>query len=420
MALEVDRVADVVEQRGVLEPLALALAEAVDGRGEVEQPDRQAGDLLGVVEHRSARAGRAPRPGAGARRRRSRSADPGGRAPRAPAPRAARGRRGGCGRRRRGARAPRAAPRRRGSSAARSGPTGGSAAISRRDIARRRVTSSLELAQAELAQAAGGRVRRRDGRSGRRGRRSSRRCRRSRRRARRAPGAVTRRERRAHRAPQPLDLGRRGRDRRRAIAARRSEPSFRLRTEREPAAARDAPLGRAAADVDHHRGAAAEVDRVAHGAEDQLALLDAGEPADVDVGERLDLGEELVAVGGLAHRAGRHREHPARALEPRERAHLEQRLEPAAHRARRERAAPERALAQPHHVALARQHPVAAGAVALDHDHVDRVRADVDRGEPLGRRDRGGPAAAVGRFHGAGHGSRIGTPSSARGQATML
>ena len=55
VAFEVDRVTDVVQQGGELEPFALACAEIVDRGGEVEQADREARHLLRV-----SRASRAP------------------------------------------------------------------------------------------------------------------------------------------------------------------------------------------------------------------------------------------------------------------------------------------------------------------------------------------------------------------------
>ena len=41
--------ADVVQDRGVLEPLALVVGEAMDGAGLIEQPDREARDVLRVL-----------------------------------------------------------------------------------------------------------------------------------------------------------------------------------------------------------------------------------------------------------------------------------------------------------------------------------------------------------------------------------
>ena len=51
VAFEVDRVTDVVQQGGELEPFALACAEIVHRGGEVEEADREALHLLGMGEH---------------------------------------------------------------------------------------------------------------------------------------------------------------------------------------------------------------------------------------------------------------------------------------------------------------------------------------------------------------------------------
>ena len=51
MALVADVDADVVEQRRVLEPLALAIGQSMDAARAVEQRQRQLRDLLGVLGH---------------------------------------------------------------------------------------------------------------------------------------------------------------------------------------------------------------------------------------------------------------------------------------------------------------------------------------------------------------------------------
>ncbi len=64
--LVVDRVADVVEEGGVLQPLPLARAEAVERGGDVEQAQRRGGRSAGCAGRRSRCARRAGAPGGGA------------------------------------------------------------------------------------------------------------------------------------------------------------------------------------------------------------------------------------------------------------------------------------------------------------------------------------------------------------------
>ena len=62
-------------------------------------------------------------------------------------------------------------------------------------------------------------------------------------------------------------------------------------------------LGAAAADVDHDRGLAADVDRVGRGEMDEPRLLGAGDDAHADADVAMHGGEEVRAVLGFADRA---------------------------------------------------------------------------------------------------------------------
>jgi hypothetical protein len=73
-------------------------------------------------------------------------------------------------------------------------------------------------------------------------------------------------------------------------------------------------LDAAAADIDHQRPLAAEIDRVAGRRENQPRLLRAGDDVDMQAELFPRLQYELAAVDRLAHRAGRHRQNRIRAL----------------------------------------------------------------------------------------------------------
>ena len=147
-----------------------------------------------------------------------------------------------------------------------------------------------------------------------------------------------------------------------------------------------------------------EVDRFAHRAPDQAGLVLAGEQADLEAGAGPHLFEELLAVGGLAHRAGRHRHEALGTLEPGEGGHAQQGVEAVAQGAGGKPPFPaERTVSETDHLALAVEGTEAAPAVGLDHDHVDGVRTDVDRRQALaggGRRERAPLRPGAGRSSG--------------------
>ncbi len=143
------------------------------------------------------------------------------------------------------------------------------------------------------------------------------------------------------------------------------------------------PLGAAAAHVDDDGGARPQVHDLAHGAVDEPPLLQAGEELDVEAGEGLDPGQEVGAVGGLAHGAGGHGHHALHPPEAGEGGHLPQSLEAVPHGGLGEGARAQAGLAEAHHLALAAQQLVAAAGRRLGHHHVDGVRSDVDGRQPL-------------------------------------
>ena len=139
-------------------------------------------------------------------------------------------------------------------------------------------------------------------------------------------------------------------------------------------------LDAAAADVDDHRRLG-RVDAVDRGQVDEPGFFGAGDDARADAGLPLDRGQQLAAVLGLARRAGRGGEdlvHLVRSGEPLE---LRERLQGRRHRLAGQLLAVETAGAQPHHLLFAVDHLEGEVGPHPDHDHVDRVGADVDGGE---------------------------------------
>ena len=141
-------------------------------------------------------------------------------------------------------------------------------------------------------------------------------------------------------------------------------------------------LDAAAADVDDHAVAAAEVDAVDRGEVNQARFFMAGDHTHADAGFVHDGGEEVAAVFGFARRAGRRRDDLVDAVRIRQPLELGERLQARVHRGGRQRLAVETAGAETDHLLLpvddfereVRTHP--------DDDHVDGVGADVDGREP--------------------------------------
>ena len=164
-------------------------------------------------------------------------------------------------------------------------------------------------------------------------------------------------------------------------------PILKLRANFDLAPAAERDLDAAAADVDDDRRLR-RVDAVDRGEVDEARFLGAGDDAGADAGLALDGPQEGAAVFRFARGAGRHREQfidLVRFGEPRE---LRQRLQRRGHRFGREFLAVESAGAEPDHFLFAIDDFEREVRPNANHDHVDRVRADVDGGEAHGKMTR--------------------------------
>jgi hypothetical protein len=137
-------------------------------------------------------------------------------------------------------------------------------------------------------------------------------------------------------------------------------------------------LDASAADVDAERGASLEVDRGADSAEDEVRLGFARDDADADARRALDLADERSPVGRFADGARRNGLEAVHRPAFRDLPHRAERLDAALPRFRREGAAVEASGPELHHL-LFLVDDAAGAPAALDDDHVDGVRADVDR-----------------------------------------
>ena len=126
--------------------------------------------------------------------------------------------------------------------------------------------------------------------------------------------------------------------------------------------------------------AGADIDAVDGGQVDQPRFFGARDDARPDAGFALDAREELAAVARFTRRAGRRREDLVDAVRLGEPLELGERLQRRGHRFGRQRASVEPARAEADHRLLAIDDLEREVRAHLDHDHVDRVGADVDRG----------------------------------------
>ena len=168
----------------------------------------------------------------------------------------------------------------------------------------------------------------------------------------------------------------------------RSEPSGidHDRWSRRSSEPRD--LGAAAADVE---GVAVAHRQVVHGAvEPQHRLVVAVDRLQRDP-EAVSPVEQLLAVGGVANRRGRHRDHLGRARALGDRDEVAQRLERALDRLGPEPVAVAQLARQAQGRARVLDHVEVLALAEPEHDHAPRVRADVDDGEGaiVGRRVEG-------------------------------
>jgi hypothetical protein len=123
------------------------------------------------------------------------------------------------------------------------------------------------------------------------------------------------------------------------------------------------------------------VHAVHSGAVNEPRLLGARDHARPDAGLLDDAREELRAVLGLAHGARRRGEDFVHAVRLGDAPEFGERQKRGAHRLLGQAAPVEAAGPQPHHLLLAVDYLERQIGADANHDHVDRVRADVDGGE---------------------------------------
>ena len=114
---------------------------------------------------------------------------------------------------------------------------------------------------------------------------------------------------------------------------------------------------------------------------DETRFFGAGNDADADADLAVDFGNEVAAVVGLAGRAGRAGDNLVDLVRFRNPPELRQRLQRGADGGRRQAAAIETAGAEPDHVLFSIDDLERQIRTHLDHDHVDRVGADIDGGD---------------------------------------
>ena len=146
----------------------------------------------------------------------------------------------------------------------------------------------------------------------------------------------------------------------------------------DPGASRD--LDAASADVDNHRGRAGNADAVRGGEMDEPRLFGSRDDARPDARFLSDRVQELAAVLGFASGAGGDGHDLVDAVRLGERAKLRQHLEGGVHGRRRQRPAVEPARSEPDHFLFAIDDFEGQIGAHLHHEHVQRVGPDVDGG----------------------------------------
>ena len=111
---------------------------------------------------------------------------------------------------------------------------------------------------------------------------------------------------------------------------------------------------------------------------DEAGLLEPRDDAHTQAELIEDPLDELAAVSGLAHRAGRHRADTGDPVPRRDALERLEGAETAVHGRFLETARRQALLAQPHHLFGAVEHDEVPIGTGLRHDHVDRVASDVD------------------------------------------
>ena len=140
-------------------------------------------------------------------------------------------------------------------------------------------------------------------------------------------------------------------------------------------------LDAAAADVDHDRDVARETNAVNGGRMDQPRFLGSRDEPRADARMPLDGVEELAAILRLAHGARRNGDNFFYAMRFGQTPEFRQHLERCMHRLRRERLAVKATGTEPDHLLLPIDHLEGEVGPYLHHYHVDRVGSDVDRSD---------------------------------------
>ena len=148
--------------------------------------------------------------------------------------------------------------------------------------------------------------------------------------------------------------------------------------DRRSGASRD--LDAAAADVDDHRDVPGHADAVDRRQMDEPRLFRPGDDARSDPGLLGDRLQELAAVFRFARRARGNGDDLVDAVRFGQPPEFRQHLERGVHRFRRERAPVEPARAQTDHFLFPVNDFEGQVGADLDHDHVERIGADVDGG----------------------------------------
>ena len=141
-------------------------------------------------------------------------------------------------------------------------------------------------------------------------------------------------------------------------------------------------LERAAAEIEQRHPPLAEVQRAARAQVDEARLLVAADDADVDARLVARRAHELAAVLGLAHRAGRDRHQRVDVVAIGDAAKRAQGVQPAPEHLGRDHPVVQGRVAEPDHLLGAVEHVDVPARSDVRHDQVERVRADVERGDP--------------------------------------
>ncbi len=146
----------------------------------------------------------------------------------------------------------------------------------------------------------------------------------------------------------------------------------------------DRELHAAAADVHHQGRRGVELERALHPQVVEAPLLLGRDHARRDPGGLAGRGDEATRIARLAHRRGGGAEDAVHLATPRQLDEPRQRLDRALHRLGAQAAVAERSAADLHDLALAVHDLEARRAAGARDDHVDRVAADVDGGDVHG------------------------------------